>query len=88
MGAVFKATDEQVGVRDDRSDRLLVKAFAGTGKTSSLELKALATPVKSLYVAFNKAIQREAEHRFPGHVTSRTMHSLAFARDRLPGVCR
>lgn len=80
MGAVFKPTDEQVGIRDDRSDRLLVKAFAGTGKTSSLELKARATPVKSLYVAFNKAIQREAEHRFPGHVTSRTMHSLAFAR--------
>ena len=80
MGAVFKPTDEQVGIRDDRSDRLLVKAFAGTGKTSSLELKARATPVKSLYVAFNKAIQREAEHRFPAHVTSRTMHSLAFAR--------
>jgi len=76
----FEATEEQIGFRDDQSQRILGKAFAGTGKTTSFVLRASVNQQKSLYVAFNKSIQLEAERKFPSHVLSKTMHSVAFAR--------
>lgn len=59
---------------------LKVNAFAGSGKTSTLGLLAVANPVESLYIAFNKAIADEAASRFPSHVQCRTGHSLAYAK--------
>lgn len=50
-----------------------------TGKTSTLQFIAEELPRKNImYVAFNKAIVAEASERFPGNVTARTAHSLAY----------
>ncbi|MES2355161.1 MAG: UvrD-helicase domain-containing protein [Pseudomonadota bacterium] len=74
----MKLTQEQQAIIDCPEDFITVNAFAGTGKTSTLEAFALAKPKKRmLYVAFNKGIQSEAERRFPSNVECRTTHSLA-----------
>ena len=58
---------------------MLVTAFAGTGKTFTLQKYAEDRPAdRILYAAFNKAIQLEAERKMPVNVTSRTTHSLAY----------
>ena len=59
---------------------LKVKAFAGTGKTSTLQLVAgHFGQRRGMYLAFNREIAASAARRFPSHVDSRTMHSLAWA---------
>src|SRR5689334_15095750 len=64
--------------RADPTGSLRVLAFAGTGKTTALQLLAGADPSPALYLAYNKAAQLEAQRRFPAHVACRTVHSLAF----------
>ena len=60
---------------------LKTKAFAGSGKTSTLVAIAKALPDKKiLYLAYNKAIQLDAEKKFPKNVKCQTAHSLAFCR--------
>jgi|GEM_PF-641403 len=60
---------------------LLVQAFAGTGKTSTLIEFARANPdLRILYLAFSKAIQLEAAKRFPVNVICKTTHALAWRR--------
>lgn len=55
-------------------------AFAGTGKSTTLRGFAAARPnERGLLVAFNKAIQLDAESTFPSTVRCRTSHALAFA---------
>lgn len=56
---------------------LKVTAFAGAGKTSTLLFMACEKRNRGIYLAFNRAIAREARTKFPGHVDSRTTHSLA-----------
>ncbi|KAK2883242.1 F-box DNA helicase 1 isoform X1 [Channa argus] len=54
-------------------------AFAGTGKTTTLVKYADQRPhLRFLYVAFNKSVANEAQHRFPSNVDCKTVHSLAF----------
>ncbi len=76
-----------------RGESLRVLAFAGTGKTTTLEMVARALPadLRALYIVFNKSQQILAQQRFadlPG-IETRTAHSLAYAavgyafRDRL-----
>lgn len=56
-----------------------VVAYAGTGKTTTLQMISHALPQKrGMYLAFNKTIASEAQQRFQGRVDSRTFHSLAF----------
>jgi len=58
---------------------LKILAFAGTGKTTTLEAYTRQRPqLRFLYVAFNKSVQQEAQKRFPGNVTAKTSHALAF----------
>src|SRR3954453_8418575 len=64
--------------RADPQGSLRVLAFAGTGKTTALQLLAEADPTPGLYLAYNKGAQLEARARFPAHVACRTVHSLAF----------
>lgn len=75
-------TDEQTKIIESTpppGGSLLVTAFAGTGKTFTLQQYAEERPVeKILYAAYNKAIQLEAERKMPINVTSRTTHSLAY----------
>ncbi len=56
---------------------LRINAYAGTGKTSTLELLAHESPLRGQYLAFNKSIVREAKTRFPTRVDCSTTHSLA-----------
>lgn len=74
-------TTEQAAAIDiaKQGDSCVIEALAGTGKTSTLAFIAEAMPHKNImYVAFNKAIVAEADGRFPGNVTARTAHSLAY----------
>ncbi len=77
----MKATAEQEAIFGCKAHVLKVSAFAGTGKTTTLRGFAEANPSsRILYVAFNKAIQLEAERKFPAHVTARTAHSIAYGQ--------
>jgi len=75
-------TDEQkaiIGATPDAGGTLLISAFAGTGKTFTLQQYAEERPVdKILYAAYNKTIQLEAERKMPANVSCRTTHSLAY----------
>jgi F-box protein 18 (helicase) len=79
----FPPTAEQQAIIDCKfgtTDVIKVKAFAGTGKTTTLTMFAAAHPeLKMLYVAFSKAVQLEAFGRFPSNVLCKTSHSLAYA---------
>ncbi|WP_445116767.1 AAA family ATPase [Acinetobacter sp. WZC-1] len=56
-----------------------VIAYAGTGKTTTLQLISNAmSERRGMYLAFNKAIATGAQSRFHRNVDCRTFHSLAF----------
>lgn len=80
----MKPTEQQQAIINaainNRWDRnLVIEAGAGTGKTSTLRMIGEAKPnERGLYVAYNKAIQLDAEGSFPGNVQCRTAHSLAY----------
>lgn len=57
---------------------LRINAFAGTGKTTTLQMLAERSRLKGQYIAFNKDIVQAAQSRFPRSVKSSTSHSLAF----------
>lgn len=65
-----------------RGGNMVIEAAAGTGKTSTLRfISDVDTSKRGLYIAFNKAIQMDAERRFEGtNVTAKTAHSLAYAQ--------
>lgn len=76
----FTPTFEQKAVIESKAHRLVVKAFAGAGKTSMLEALARTySDARILYVSFSKAVADAAQKRFPGNVTCMTMHAVAFA---------
>lgn len=56
---------------------LMIYAYAGCGKTSTLELMAQALPPQpGLALAFNVKIKKELEKRFPAHFSVMTMNGL------------
>ena len=72
--------DEQQVVVECDSPRILVRARAGTGKTTMLIGYAAARKRRrTLYLAFNRAVAIEGQSRFSSNVTSKTPHSLAYA---------
>jgi hypothetical protein len=89
-----KATDEQYDAIEafDDGDNVSLIAGAGTGKTTVLKMMATGDNRKGLYLAFNKAVQTEAQSKFrKTNVEARTAHSLAYRgfgaprQSRLPG---
>jgi superfamily I DNA/RNA helicase len=80
-------TDEQeaiVGHDFQKGETVAVKAFAGSGKTSTLQLLAHALKLKKpnmkiLYLAFNAVMKTEADKKFEGTVDAKTTHSLAYS---------
>ncbi|RAT17414.1 DNA helicase [Lonsdalea populi] len=75
----YSDTPEQAAVIGWSGHRLVVKAFAGTGKTSTLVRFALANPEsRMLYLAYNRAVRDEAEQKFPFNVECKTSHQLAW----------
>lgn len=78
---VIQPTHEQQCAIDtaQHGQSFKVVAYAGTGKTTTLQMISNALPNKrGMYLAFNKAIANEAKDKFHGRVDSRTFHSLAF----------
>lgn len=73
-------TDEQhAAVEAFRHNRVLkITAFAGAGKTTTLQMLADASIEQGLYLAFNTTIARHAQSRFKRRVDCRTIHSLAW----------
>lgn len=72
-------TSEQKKIIDSQANILIINAFAGTGKTSTLVAYAKSEPSwKILYIAYNRMMREEAERKFPNHVICKTLHSLAF----------
>lgn len=60
----------------------LFNAYAGTGKTATLEMIGEAVQKhawRALYVCYNADMAREAETRLPPNVRCKTSHSLAYA---------
>ncbi|EAA8668788.1 DNA helicase, partial [Salmonella enterica] len=76
----YSDTPEQADVIAWQGKRLVVGAFAGTGKTTTLRRFAEQNPdERMLYIAYNRAIRDEAEQKYPYHVTCKTSHQLAYA---------
>lgn len=77
---MHKLTDEQEAIRAatvDSQDSLMISAYAGCGKTSTLEMLApLLRPVPTLALAFNVKIKKELERRLPSNFTVLTMNGL------------
>lgn len=72
-------TPEQAAVIAWKGERLVVCAFAGSGKTTTLRRFAEENPTeRMLYIAYNRAIRDEAEQKFPFNVTCKTSHQLAW----------
>ncbi|SQJ09075.1 DNA-dependent helicase II [Serratia rubidaea] len=75
----YSDTPEQAAIIGWSGHRLVVRAFAGTGKTSTLVRYALANPnSRMLYLAYNRAVRDEAEQKFPFNVECKTSHQLAW----------
>jgi hypothetical protein len=75
----YKRSGEQLTIIKSDASLLRVRAFAGTGKSSTLADYAAAHPDKTmLYLAFNKPVQLAAEQKFPKNVKCKTTHSLAW----------
>lgn len=75
----YSETPEQAAIIGWSGHRLVVRAFAGTGKTSTLVRFAQANPDrKMLYLAYNRAVRDEAEQKFPFNVECKTSHQLAW----------
>jgi hypothetical protein len=83
-----KPTDEQQEAVDlfGKGGSLKINAYAGTGKTSTLEMLAHSTPKRGQYIAFNKAIARDAKEKFSSSVNCSTIHGLAFKAT--PSKCK
>ena len=81
----FKPTEEQLAIYEAvlKGDSVIVRALAGTGKTTTLVTLAERLQTESpekhiLYLAFNKSVQLEAERKFPSNVECRTADSVAW----------
>ncbi|ADE63250.1 AAA family ATPase [Yersinia pestis] len=75
----YSDTPEQAAIIGWSGHRLVVRAFAGTGKTSTLVRFAQANPdCRMLYLAYNRAVRDEAEQKFPFNVECKTSHQLAW----------
>ncbi|KGM26693.1 DNA helicase [Photorhabdus luminescens] len=73
-------TPEQSLITQYKGPRLVVKAYAGTGKTTTLVKYAHNNPdSRILYLAYNRAIRDEAREKFPANVDCKTSHQLAYA---------
>jgi len=61
-----------------KGQSLKIKAFAGSGKTSTLVAISQKLRGRGLYLAYNKTIQLDATGKFPMHVDCKTAHSIAY----------
>lgn len=77
-------SDQQKTIFDrvaNGTGNLVVRARAGTGKTTTLTHAASLAPKTAsvLVAAFNKRIQLELERRVSGNVVAKTLHAIGYA---------
>jgi len=74
-----KPTAEQVAAVTafKTGSKVIISAYAGAGKTSTLQLIAESTSKCGLYLAFNTATALEAAARFPENMKCMTTHGQA-----------
>jgi len=87
----MKHTNEQIAIFNciaQTDDHLIVKAGAGTGKTTTIVEAATLLPqgTKAAFLAFNKSIATELAERLPTDVEAKTFHAFGFAAIRAAGV--
>jgi len=87
----MKHTEEQKAIFnciENTDDHLIVKAGAGTGKTTTIVESATLLPqgTKAAFLAFNKSIATELAERLPTDVEAKTFHAFGFAAIRAAGV--
>ena len=79
----LQPTNEQQAILDahlNNGEVMIVNAYAGTGKTTTLQMYANTHRNKRLiYLCFNRDLAEEARDKMPANVESKTIHSLAFA---------
>ena len=78
---IFKPTKEQERIFlfiKKRPENVLIKAFAGTGKTHTIveAVKLLPKDKSIMFLAFSKHIQEELKTRLPEHVKCYTTYGL------------
>lgn len=83
-------TEEQVEIIKGvlRPESMMIQAFAGTGKTTTLSMAAKGVRQPALALAFNRSIVQDFQGKFPSNFTVKTINGLghgAWAR-ALPGV--
>lgn len=72
-------TDQQNEIFNSKEQITLVKAYAGSGKTTTLvEFAKRHLDKKILYIAFNSSVVENAKKKFPKNVTVSTLHGLAY----------
>lgn len=77
----MKPTPEQLPVIEYSGNHLVVIAYAGCGKTSTLVAYANHfSHLRMLYLAYNRAIRNEGAQKFPKNVHCKTSHQLAWAK--------
>ncbi|MDV7213035.1 hypothetical protein R4769_17990, partial [Azotobacter beijerinckii] len=75
----MKSTAEQLPVIHYEGNHLVVKAYAGCGKTTTLVAYAEHhSHLRMLYLAYNRAIRDEGAAKFPRNVVCKTSHQLAW----------
>src|ERR1700680_368589 len=78
----MELTSEQADICTDPLDRgglVVVNAYAGSGKSTTLRLLAETHPrQKFLYLCFNKTVADAARQVFPSNVRVSTMHGVAY----------
>lgn len=81
MSNLITPTTEQCKIYESAGgeNNLLVKAFAGSGKTHVLIGLAKLDKRPSLMMTFNKLLADEAKSRFPSNTECRTTHSIAYS---------
>ncbi|NBA95826.1 UvrD-helicase domain-containing protein [Pseudomonas sp. R5(2019)] len=74
-------TEEQQPVIESTAEKLLIQAFAGTGKTTTLVGYARHhASMKLLYLCYNKSVEMAAKGKFPRNVVCKTAHGLAYGK--------
>ncbi|HHL3045730.1 TPA: 3'-5' exonuclease [Pseudomonas aeruginosa] len=75
----MKSTAEQIPIIEYQGDHLVVKAYAGCGKTTTLvDYANHHSHLRMLYLAYNRAIRDEGAEKFPKNVVCKTSHQLAW----------
>lgn len=74
-------TDEQAMAIEhfNTGASLKINAYAGSGKTTTLEMIAHRTRRRGLYLAFNQNIVADAKQKFPTNINCKTTHGLAYS---------